>query len=89
MISPQLRQSKLAAIVALLAVASPALACEDGLSIQEVSSGGSIVVLDDGTVWEITADDASGWSDGDDVVVCGDEIINTSENEKLDARRLR
>jgi hypothetical protein len=69
-------------------IASPAFACEDGLSIQEVFSGGSIVVLDDGSVWEMTAGDASGWSDGDDVVVCGDEIINTSENEKLDAHKL-
>jgi hypothetical protein len=78
-----------AAIVALLAVAPPTLACEDGLSIQEISSGGSIIILDDGSVWEMTAGDASGWSDGDDVVVCGNEIINTSENEKLDAHRLR
>jgi hypothetical protein len=78
-----------AVMVALLAFAHPALACDDGLSIQEVSSGGSIVILDDGSVWEMTGGNASGWSGGDDVVVCDDEIINTSENEKLDARRLR
>ena len=77
------------AIVALLLLALPTLACEDGLSIREVSSGGSIIVLDDGSVWEMTAGDASGWSDGDDVVVCDNEIINTSENEKLEAHRLR
>jgi hypothetical protein len=50
-----------ATIVTLLAVAPPTFACEDGLSIQEVSSGGSIIVLDDGSVWEMTAGDASGW----------------------------
>jgi len=32
-----------AAIVVLLAVAPPTLACEDGLSIQEISSGGPAV----------------------------------------------
>jgi hypothetical protein len=84
-----MRVRTLAAIVPLLLLAPPALACEDGLSIQEVSSGGSIVILDDGSVWEMTAGNASGWSEGDDDVVCGKEIINTSENEKLDVQRLR
>jgi hypothetical protein len=62
-------------------------------SIRNKSDDGGVLILTDGTVWEVDAVDrvdSALWMTGDDVLVCDDYIINTDENgEKVDVRRLK
>jgi hypothetical protein len=69
----------------LLAVAGVVLATQaqaacDEASIEHISPRGDLIELDDGTEYIIVSGDASGWTEGDDVLVCGDKIVNKSEN---------
>ena len=56
-------------------------------TIRKVTDNGHFLILDDGSVWK--SDDSSesdGWSDGDEVFVRGDMIINLSQSgEKIEA----
>jgi len=66
--------------------------CEPGHWIDTVSDDGEIVILEDGSVWEIDADDSStsaGWTSSDDIVACDDKLINTDEKETVSATRIR
>jgi hypothetical protein len=66
--------------------------CEDGHWVDSVSADGTIVILEDGSVWEVDpvdAIDSALWLPTTDVIVCDDKIINTEDNEKVSARRLR
>jgi hypothetical protein len=66
--------------------------CEAGLWIDSVSSDGQIVKLDDGSIWEVDSIDtidSSLWLPFSNIVVCGDRLINTDDNETVSARRLR
>lgn len=66
--------------------------CEDGHWVESVSSDGSIVKLEDGSVWEIdpgdTVDSAL-WLPVTDIITCDDKLINTDDNESVSARRIR
>ena len=71
---------------------SGALACEADLSIVTVSSDGTIVKLDDGSVWEVEAGDAptsSIWLSGEEIVACDDKLINTDDDEEVSATRIK
>jgi hypothetical protein len=66
--------------------------CEAGHWVRSVSDAGRIVVLQDGSVWEIDPIDRIDtmlWLPTDDIVVCGDRLINTDDNETASGRRLR
>jgi hypothetical protein len=66
--------------------------CVDGHWIESVSDDGTIVKLEDGSVWEVDAVDAITsmlWLPVTDVIACSDKIINTDDNEKVSARRIR
>lgn len=66
--------------------------CEDGHWIESVSSDGSIVKLEDGSVWEVDAGDAVDsalWLPVSDIVACDDKLINTDDNESVSATRIR
>lgn len=66
--------------------------CEDSHWIESVSSDGTIVKLEDGSVWEVDAGDAvdsSLWLPVSDIVACDDKLINTDDNESVSARRIR
>lgn len=66
--------------------------CEDGHWIDSVSSDGTIVKLEDGSVWEVDAVDAIDsalWLPISDIIACNDKLINTDDNEKVSARRIR
>lgn len=68
------------------------LGCEDGHWIDSVSDDGTIVKLEDGSVWDIDAVDAIDsalWLPTTEIVACDDKLINTDDNEKVAARRLR
>jgi hypothetical protein len=53
---------------------------------------GTIVKLEDGSLWEIDSVDRIDtmlWLPTTDVTVCDDKLINTEDNETVGARRLR
>lgn len=66
--------------------------CEDGHWIDSVSSDGTIVKLEDRSVWEVDAVDAIDsalWLPTTDIITCDGKLINTDDNETVSARRLR
>jgi len=73
-------------------VASSALACESGHWVKSVQDDGKIVILEDGSVWEIddgdTADTAT-WLPQTEIVICDDKLINTDDDETVDAKKIR
>src|SRR5262249_53928471 len=56
-------------------------------TIRKVTDDGYFLILDDGSVWKSEdSSESDGWSDGDEVFVRGDMIINVSQNgKKIDA----
>ena len=66
--------------------------CEDGHWVDSVSNDGTIVKLEDGSVWEVDpvdAIDSALWLPTTDIIACDDKLINTDDNEKVSAKRLR
>ncbi len=66
--------------------------CEAGHWVDSVAADGRIVKLEDGSIWEVDAVDAIDsalWLATTDIVVCGDKLINTEDNETVSARRIR
>lgn len=66
--------------------------CEDGHWVQSVSSDGAIVILEDGSVWEIDpADqvDTALWLPTTNIVACDDKLIDTDDNEIAGATRIK
>ncbi|MBK6008686.1 hypothetical protein JJB11_21505 [Ramlibacter ginsenosidimutans] len=66
--------------------------CEDGHWIESVLSDGSIVKLEDGSVWEVDgADsvDSALWLPVSEIVACDNKLINTDDNESVSAHRIR
>lgn len=71
---------------------SGGMGCEDGHWVESVSSDGTIVKLEDGSVWEVDAVDAIDsalWLPVTDIIACDDKLINTDDNESVSARRIR
>jgi hypothetical protein len=77
----------IAGITALFLATGTAHACDEA-SIDHISANGDIIELDDGTEWEVSPGDQTtvlSWSEGDDVLVCNNKIINKDEDsEKID-----
>jgi hypothetical protein len=68
------------------------MACEADLSIRSVAKDGQIIVLDDGSVWEVDSVDtvdSSLWLPTSEIVACDDKLINTDDEETVSARRIR
>ena len=66
--------------------------CEKGHWIQSVSGDGSIVQLEDGSVWQVDILDrldSTLWLPISDIIVCPGELINTDDGEKVSATQLR
>lgn len=66
--------------------------CENGHWISSVSSGGEIIILEDGSVWEVVSIDTiytSLWLPTEDIIICNDTMINTNNGEKVGVTRLR
>lgn len=65
---------------------------ESGHWIEAVLSDGEVIKLEDGSLWEVDAGDqvtAALWLAMTDVVVCDAKIINTEDNETVEARRVK
>lgn len=53
---------------------------------------GEIIKLEDGSLWEVMAGDTVDsmlWLPADDIVVCSGGLINTDDNQKISAHRIR
>ena len=65
----------------------------DEETIRRVARGGSVIVLNSGSVYEVKPDDtqdAALWNAGDDVLVCGDaKMINKDNGDKVYVTPLR
>jgi hypothetical protein len=83
----------LVAVTIVLAIASPdARACEAGHWIETVSDDGTIVILEDGSVWridDVDAIDTQLWLPTTDIVACPDKLINTEDKEIASATLIR
>jgi hypothetical protein len=69
---------------------APGFACEDGHWIDSVTSDGRIIVLEDGSVWEVDLldrIDAMLWLPTSDIVACDDN--NTDDDEVVSAIQIR
>lgn len=76
----------------MCAVPAFARACESGHWVKSIQADGKIVVLEDGSVWEIDDSDVSDsatWLQTAEVVVCDDKLINTDDNETVEATRIK
>jgi hypothetical protein len=66
--------------------------CDSGHWVEAVMSDGQYVKLEDGSLWEILSGDAittALWLPTTEIVVCDGKLINTDDNETVDARRIR
>lgn len=66
--------------------------CESGHWIQSVIDDGSIIKLEDGSVWKVESIDtitSTLWLPVSEVVLCDDKMINTDDNESVGVRRVR
>jgi hypothetical protein len=66
--------------------------CESGHWVESVSDDGEIVKSEDGSIWEVDATDtvdSTLWLPTTEIVVCDGRLINTDDNEKVSATRLR
>lgn len=66
--------------------------CEEGHWIQSVSSGGAVLVLEDGSVWKVDAIDRIDtilWLPTDGVIICAESMINTNDNKKVSVTRVK
>ncbi|MDQ0010547.1 hypothetical protein J2T07_002737 [Luteibacter jiangsuensis] len=79
-------------IITLGATSVEALACESGYWVRSVTDDGGIIVLNDGTIWEVSSldrIDSSLWLPMTEIVVCDDKLINTDDNETVEATRIK
>jgi hypothetical protein len=66
--------------------------CKDGHWIASVSSGGEIVKLEDGSIWEISAIDHIDtmlWLVTEEVTICSGRLVNTDTGDAIDATRIK
>lgn len=66
--------------------------CTEKHWIKSKSDDGSIIILEDGTVWEVDVLDRINsmlWLPTEDVIICNEEMINLSNDEKVDVLNLR
>jgi len=66
--------------------------CETDHWIDSVSSDGGIIKLEDGSIWQVSVIDritSTLWLPISDIVACDDKLINTDDNESVEATRLR
>lgn len=81
-------------LVAAFFITAPALAdCESGYYIQTLSEDGSLITLDDGSIWRVDSGDEAdvqAWVDNDEILVCDDaSLINKDEgNEEVEVSLL-
>jgi hypothetical protein len=81
-----------AVIWRLVLCGAPAMACDDGHWIAEVMNDGSVIELEDGSIWLIDDIDriyTALWLPISNIVACDDMLINTDDKEKVSAHKMR
>jgi len=67
--------------------------CDTGHWVQQVTDGGRIVSLENGSIWEISPIDridTALWLTTTNISICGgDTLVNLDDREKVSARRIR
>jgi len=85
----------LRALIGLIGIMSFGLAradCEEGHWVKSVTDDGELVVLEDGSVWQVDPVDAIDsmlWLPTTEIVACDGMLINVDDGEKVSARRLK
>lgn len=82
----------LGAILLVCLTASARADCEAGHWVRSVTPDGTIVVLEDGSVWEIDPPESVMtmlWLPATEIVVCGDRLIHADDGEAVRADRIR
>ena len=67
-------------------------ACESGHWVQSVMENGALVVLEDGSVWEVdTLDtiDTTLWLPTEDITLCDEKMINSDTGDVVSVQRLK
>jgi hypothetical protein len=70
----------------------PSGGCSSGHWISSSIDDGKYIKLEDGSLWEVDGVDtvdSSLWLELDDITVCDGKLINTGENESVEARRIK
>jgi len=65
--------------------------CEDGHWIEDVMDDGALIKLEDGSLWKVDdADvgDSAAWVAATEIVVCDGKLINTDDDETVEAERI-
>jgi hypothetical protein len=82
----------LTAALTLAVFSAPAFAgCENGHWVKSVSSNGEIVILEDGSVWQVDSVDAIDsalWLPTTNIVACDDKLVNTDDGETVEAVKI-
>ena len=83
---------KLIITISLLSSSITYASCESGHWLKSKTFDGSIVILEDGSVWEISLLDKLNttlWIPMDDIIVCNRKLINTDDNTAVGAKRIK
>jgi hypothetical protein len=78
-------------VAAIVPARHPSTRCEDGHWVEEVLGDGAIVKLENGTLWRVdSADtvDSALWLPTTSIVICNGKLINTEDNESVDAEEI-
>jgi hypothetical protein len=70
----------------------PAKGCTDGHWIDSVTGSGKLVKLEDGSIWEVDAVDSINsmlWLPTEEILICGQTLINVDNGEKVKATKLK
>ncbi len=80
------------AFIVLLSFSAIAIGCDEGHLIKEKTSDGSMVTLEDGSVWEINRIDRSyviSWPADTEVIACGATLTKVDGGEVVEAMRIK
>ena len=78
--------------ISLLSSSIVYASCESGHWIKSKTLDGSIIILEDNSVWEISLLDkldTTLWMPMDDIIVCNRKLINTDDNAAAEAKRIK
>ena len=87
-----LRLVATSAIILMLGMEIAIADCESGHWVKSKSNDGSIVILEDGSVWRVSYIDIIDsllWLLTDNVVACDDKLINTDDGTTVEAMRVK